>query len=40
VRFEARPGRGSVFSLRLPAVDDVTPASAPTAERPEPSARA
>jgi len=40
VRFEARPGGGSVFSLRLPAVDDVTPVSAPTAEREEPSPRA
>jgi len=40
VRFEARPGGGSVFSLRLPAVDDLTPVSAPTAEREEPSPRA
>jgi two-component system sensor histidine kinase KdpD len=40
VRFEPRPGGGSVFTLRLPAVDDVTPASAPAAGREEAAPRA
>lgn len=39
VRFEPRPGGGSVFTLRLPAVDDMTAGSAPTAERVDASPR-
>jgi len=38
VRFEARPGGGSVFLLRLPAVDDLV--SAPAAAHEETSPRA